>query len=147
MPGTSHRYAVIAILDEIDIADLKDVYGRQVGLAAQRVDARPALGIDVAAGQKGAVKVTVAADAADDSLQRDLLERDILLWLPEVELLLDICEGEQVIGAPGQFGQYVLHECAPPCSVIGFHRGGSGGIPLSSGQGSVPSLRLDEPAG
>ncbi len=62
-----HGDAVVAVLDEVDVADLIEIDRRQqdvavVGLA----DVDPALGRLALGRQEGAVEVAVAADAADD---------------------------------------------------------------------------------
>ncbi len=78
----SYRYPVVAILDEINVADLVELNRREHDvLVVGAVDALPTVGGVLALGQKSAVEIAKSIDAADDLVDRHLLHPAIALTL------------------------------------------------------------------
>ncbi|MEZ4541284.1 MAG: hypothetical protein R3C43_15025 [Chloroflexota bacterium] len=72
--------AMVAVLDEVDVADLVEFDRRQGHVAvAGLADVDPAVGRLPLGGQEGAVEVAVAADTADDAFQGHGLQADVAL--------------------------------------------------------------------
>ncbi|MBK7218590.1 MAG: hypothetical protein IPH95_16410 [Candidatus Promineofilum sp.] len=106
---------MVAVLDEVDVANLVEIdRGQQHVAVVGLADVDPALGRLALGGQEGAVEVAVAADAADDLVQRHGLQADVAL-ASVGQRLAHLVKGQQFIAPAGQPGD----ELAPPGAVIG----------------------------
>ena len=92
-----NRHPVVAVLDEVQLADPVDVDGRHcLALALGEVDALPALADPRGGGAEVAVELARAVDGPDDRVERDHLQPEAALADPP-EGAGDLLEREDVV--------------------------------------------------
>ncbi len=108
---------VVAVEHEVAIADLVDLYRRQVTDDRRgRTHRHPALFVHLAARQEGAREVLVAADTADDGRHRNLSQPARRL-AADTQLVGDFLIGQQLGRLSRQPGQQALDSCLAACPM------------------------------
>ena len=101
----------MAVLDEIDVADLIDLDGRQAGHAVHgSIHAAPAQLADRLARQELAREIAVAAHAADDLVQGNALGLATLDLLPGAQRGLHLFERQQLRRPPAHHAEDAVPE-------------------------------------
>src|SRR5258706_8725739 len=112
-----YRNAMVAIQNEIDLADLVNVdrWQPHTGRVVNRgFDARPAFLIYIIARHKTAGEIRITPDAADNGLYRDFFHTALIADV-QLELFRHFLVGKQLIRPAGETRQHLLHRGFGTC--------------------------------